>query len=163
MEKLCHPGKVSLLTSGKSLPERTSPVRRFLAVAAVESVCVVLLMWAGFSDALTAWSGGYATAHPARHLAHWTVLFIGIALAIHAVYAYRRSWNPEAAFQGILGAVALLVGVSLLSSTDAGVSRQRPQPSSPVGTSTSTSSNTGTFCYSGGTCYLNGTPVSGHP
>lgn len=161
MEKLCHPGGVSSLTSGKSLPERTSPVRRFLAVAAVESVCVVLLMWAGFSDALTAWGGGYATARPARHLVHWTVLFIGIALAIHAIYAYRRSWNPEAVFQGILGAVALLVGVSLLSSTDAGAAQRRPQPSSTAGTSTS--SNTGTFCYSGGSCYINGTPVSGHP
>jgi hypothetical protein len=152
---------VSSLTSGKSLPERTSPVRRVLAVAAVESVCVVLLMWAGFTDAMTALGGGYATAHPARHLVHWTVLFIGIALAVHAIYAYRRSWNPEAAFQGILGAVALLVGVSLLSSTDAGAVRQRPQPSSTA--DTSTSSNTGTFCYSGGTCYINGTPVSSHP
>ena len=161
MEKLCHCNGVSSLTSGKSLPERTSPVRRFLAVAAVESVCVVLLLWAAFSDALTAWGGGYAKPHPAKHLVHWTVLLIGIALAIHAVYAYRRSWNPEAVFQGILGAVAILVGLALLNSTDAGAARQQPQPSSTAGTSTG--SNTGTFCYSGGNCYIDGTLVSGHP
>jgi hypothetical protein len=146
------------LTSGKSLPERTSPIRRFLAVLAVDSVCVVLLYWAGFNDAMTGWAGDYAKPHPPVHLVPWTVLAMGFAFAIHAVYAYRRTWNPEAVLQGICGIVAIAIGFGMLSSTHDGAAQQ-PTPAR----NTQTNSNYGNFCYSGGDCYINGQPVSGHP
>lgn len=62
MKKLCHPGAVSALTSGKSLPERTSPVRRLLAVTAVELVCIVVLTWSA-GDVMLDRVGPPAQAH----------------------------------------------------------------------------------------------------
>lgn len=145
-------------TTGKSLPERTSPIRRFLAVLAVDSVCVVLLFWAGFSDGMTAWAGEYAKPHPPVHLVPWMTLGIGLTMAIHAVYAYRRNWGPEALLQGLCAAVAIFIWLGTVSSTGDGAA-QHPSPAR----TTQTDSNTGTFCYSGGNCYINGQLVSGHP
>lgn len=149
---------MSSLTSGRSLPEQSSPLRRFLAVVTLDAVCVVLLFLAGFSDAMTAWGGGYANGHHAVHLSGWMMLAVGVALGIHAVYAYWRWWIPEAGFQGIAAILALIIGLSLLSSDGDGAARQ-PQRRSPVPAATTSSAD---FYCSGGHCYENGVDV-GHP
>jgi cadmium resistance protein CadD (predicted permease) len=146
-------------TSGNSLPDHTSPLSRFLAVVAVDAVCVVLLFWAGFRDAMTAWSGGYANGHHALHLSSWMMLAVGIALGIHAIYAYWHWWIPEAGIQGILAILAVIIGLSLLSADGDGAAQQ-PRQQSPAYTAPTTSS-ADIYC-SGGHCYSNGVDV-GHP
>lgn len=145
--------------SGRAVPERISPLRRLLAVVAVDAVCVVLLFWTGFSDAMTAWSGGYTNGHHATHLSSWMMLMIGGALGIHAMYAYWHWWIPEAGIQGTSAILAVIIGFSLLSSDGDGAVQQ-PRQQSPA-YSAPTTSSPDIYC-SAGHCYSNGVDI-GHP
>lgn len=152
---------VSLPIPGNSLPQCTSPLRRFLAVTAVDAVCVVLLFWAGFSDAMTAWGGGHANGRHSAHLSSWMMLLVGIALGIHTVYAYRRRWVPEAGVQGVSALLAVIIGLSMLSSDGDGAAQQPRQQSQSPAYSAPTAGG-GDFYCSGGHCYSNGVDI-GHP
>jgi hypothetical protein len=145
---------MSSLTSGSSVL-RTSGVRRFLAVLAVDSVCFVALVWGAFYDAMSGLGWESGTPASPVHYFSWAVVLVGGTLAVHAFYAYWRNWIPEAGIQGILAIVAVLAGLGMLSSTHDAAA----QPN-PVHT---TQTPNGDFCYSGGQCFINGVPVSGHP
>ena len=107
----------------------------------------------------------------------WAVLLVGAALMLHTVYLFRSSWPAEGWLQAGLAIVAVVAGFGMVTSTDQGASPlqpisvqinplQSPATQSPATQSTpvqSTQNNGGTFCYSGGQCYINGEPVSGHP
>lgn len=148
---------LSLLSSEPSAPP-TSGARRFLAVLAVDAVCFVALAWGAFSDAMQGldWESR-RTPKPPTHYFSWALILVSGTLAIHAFYAYRRNWSPEAGLQLLLAIVAGLCGLSTLSSSGDGAA-----PPNPVHV-TQTQTPNGDFCYSGGQCYINGTPVSGHP
>jgi hypothetical protein len=149
---------MSSLTTGKSQPEGISPATRIAAIFAIDAICVVAMLWAAFSDGMAGWAGEYAKPHPPVPLSHWVLLAVGIVLAIHAMYAYWRWWIPDAGFQGIAAIVALVVAFGLLTSPGGGAAN--PNHPTPVSI---TQTNGGDFCYSGGQCYINGVPVSGHP
>ena len=125
---------------------------------AVDAVCFVALAWGAFSDAMQGlgWESR-RTPEPPTHYFSWALLLVAGALAIHTLYAYWRNWIPEAGIQALLALVAGLSGLSTLSSSGDGATP--PQPSSVHSTQTPNAF----FCYSGGQCYMNGTPVSGHP
>ena len=119
--------------------------------------------------ALSPWVNVFADFGVVRvgaHLADRTVhggagyrcCIVGGALAIHACYAYWRNWIAGAGFQGILAIIALLVGFSTMSGSGDGAS----PPASPFPLHVTTTGG-GSYCYSGGQCYINGEPVSGHP
>lgn len=99
-----------------------------------------------------------ALASPPSHVLSWAEIIVGGTLAIHACYAYWRAWIADAGFQGILAIIALLVGFSTLSTSGDGAAP--PARPSPVQTTTPGGA---TYCYSGGQCYIDGEPVSGHP
>ncbi len=124
---------------------------------AVDAVCFVALAWGGFADAIQGldWESR-RTPRPPTHYFSWALLLVAGALAVHAFYAYWRNWTPEAGLQLLLAIVAGISGLSTLSASGDGAA---PQPN-PVHT---TQTPNAFFCYSGGQCYMNGTPVSGHP
>jgi len=148
---------LSLLPPGSS-PPRTSRLRRLLAVLAVDAACFAALVWGAFSDAMQGldWESR-RTPEPPTHYFSWALLLAAAALTAHTLYGYWRNWIPEAGIQAVLALVAGLSGLSSLSSSGDGTA---PPPPSTVQV---THSVNGDFCYSGGQCYINGTPVSGHP
>ena len=148
---------LSLLSSESSAP-RTSGLRRFLAVLAVDAVCFVVLVWGAFSDAMQGlgWESR-RTPEPPTHYFSWALILVGGTLAVHAFYAYWRNWTPEAGIQLLLAIVAGISGLSALGSGGDGAA-----PSQPSSVHVTQTPN-GDFCYSGGQCFINGTPVSGHP
>jgi hypothetical protein len=133
---------------------------RIAAIFAIDVMCGVVLYVAAFHDEMAAWGGEHARPRPPVHLAYWVLLGIGVVLAIHAIYAYWHWWIADAGFQGIAAIVALIMAFSLLSSPDDGAANPgHPAPAEPA----QTTMGQDFFCYSGGQCYLNGVPVSGHP
>lgn len=147
------------LTSGSSEPEHTSGATRFLAVLGIDVACFAVLVFGAFSQGMDNWGRGMSrTPSPPSHVLSWSEIIVGATLAIHACYAYWRNWIADAGFQGILAIVALLVGLSTLSSSGDGAA----PPVSPTPVHATTTGDR-FYCYSGGQCYLNGTPVSGHP
>ncbi|WP_194898046.1 DUF6234 family protein [Catenulispora pinisilvae] len=145
---------MSSLTSGSLVSQRVSGTRRFLAVIAVDSVCFVALLWGAFIDGM---QGLDQRPHTPTHYFSWALLSVGATLVIHTVYALRRGWFPEAGVQAIAAVVMTAIGFTLLSSPDESFGQPQPQPAR------NTYTNSGTFCYSGGSCYINGVQVSGHP
>lgn len=123
---------------------------------AVDSVCFVALLWGAFIDGM---QGLDQRPHTPTHYFSWALLLIGAILVIHTVYALRRSWLPEAGVQAIAAVVMTAIGFTLLSSPDESFGQPQPQPQPARNTYT----NSGTFCYSGGSCYINVVQVSGHP
>ncbi|MEY9928454.1 hypothetical protein ABH926_003093 [Catenulispora sp. GP43] len=104
------------------------------------------------------------------HFRSWAVLVIGAALVVHTVYLFRSSWPAEGWLQGALAVLAVVAGVGMTSSAGGAASPWQPsivQPApaqpTPVQSTPSTQTTGRTFCYSGGQCYINGVPVSGHP
>ncbi|MBS2537603.1 hypothetical protein KGQ20_33115 [Catenulispora sp. NF23] len=147
---------MSSLASGSSVSRRVSGTRRFLAVIAVDSVCFVTLVWGAFIDGM---HQGWMSRTPTRptHYLSWALLLVGATLVIHAGYALRRSWFPEVGSQAIAAVVMTAIGFTLLSSPDESFDQPQPQPAR------NTYTNSGTFCDSGGSCYVNGVQVSGYP
>ncbi|MEY9892073.1 hypothetical protein ABIA31_005748 [Catenulispora sp. MAP5-51] len=102
------------------------------------------------------------------------MLVVGAALMVHTVYLFRSSWPAEGWIQGALTVVAVVAGVGMTSSAGGldsppqpGIVQPAPAQPTPVQSTTAqpaTGQTTGrSFCYSGGQCYINGVPVSGHP
>ena len=87
-------------------------------------------------SSLTSGSSG-----PERSLGAWRYLLVAAIDSVGLVALPFGGW------------AVLLVGAALMVQSPA-------TQSTPV---QSTQNNGGTFCYSGGQCYINGVPVSGHP
>jgi hypothetical protein len=130
-----------------------------MAVLGIDVVCFVVLVFGAFSQGIDNWGRGMSgKPSPPSHVLSWAEIIVGGTLAIHACYAYWRNWIADAGFQGILAIIALLVGFSTMSGSGDGASP--PASPSPVHVTTT---GGGDYCYSGGQCYIDGEPVSGHP